>query len=43
MESTPRRPARAHAAAIAMRYAAGIDALYSSRSGRFSPGHEPVR
>jgi hypothetical protein len=29
--------------AIALRYAAGIDALYSSGSGRFSPGHEPVR
>jgi long-chain acyl-CoA synthetase len=30
-------------AAVALRYAAEIDALYSSGSGRFSPGHEPVR
>jgi long-chain acyl-CoA synthetase len=30
-------------AAIALRYAAEIDALYSSGSGRFSPGHAPVR
>jgi long-chain acyl-CoA synthetase len=30
-------------AALALRYAAEIDALYSSGSGRFSPGHEPVR
>jgi long-subunit acyl-CoA synthetase (AMP-forming) len=29
--------------AIGLRYAAEIDALYSSGSGRFSPGHEPVR
>jgi long-subunit acyl-CoA synthetase (AMP-forming) len=29
--------------AVALRYAAEIDALYSSGSGRFSPGHEPVR
>jgi long-chain acyl-CoA synthetase len=29
--------------AIALRYAAEIDALYSSGSGRFSPGHVPVR
>src|SRR4051794_36798207 len=28
---------------IALRYAAEIDALYSSGSGRFSPGHAPVR
>ena len=28
---------------IALRYAGEIDALYSSGSGRFSPGHEPVR
>ena len=30
-------------AAVALRYAAEIDALYASGSGRFSPGHEPVR
>ena len=29
--------------AIGVRYAAEIDALYASGSGRFSPGHEPVR
>ena len=29
--------------AVSLRYAAEIDALYSSGSGRFSPGHEPVR
>jgi long-chain acyl-CoA synthetase len=29
--------------AIATRYAAEIDELYSSGSGRFSPGHVPVR
>jgi long-chain acyl-CoA synthetase len=29
--------------AIGLRYAAEIDALYSSGSGRFSPGHAPVR
>jgi long-chain acyl-CoA synthetase len=29
--------------AISLRYAAEIDALYSSGSGRLSPGHEPVR
>ena len=29
--------------AVALRYAAEIDALYASGSGRFSPGHEPVR
>ena len=29
--------------AIALRYAAEIDELYSSGSGRISPGHEPVR
>jgi long-chain acyl-CoA synthetase len=29
--------------AISLRYAAEIDALYSSGSGRFSPGHAPVR
>jgi long-chain acyl-CoA synthetase len=29
--------------AIALRYAADVDALYSSGSGRFSPGHAPVR
>jgi long-subunit acyl-CoA synthetase (AMP-forming) len=29
--------------AIGLRYATEIDALYSSGSGRFSPGHEPVR
>jgi long-chain acyl-CoA synthetase len=28
---------------IALRYAGEIDGLYSSGSGRFSPGHEPVR
>jgi long-chain acyl-CoA synthetase len=30
-------------AAVALHYAAEIDALYSSGSGRFSPGHAPVR
>jgi long-chain acyl-CoA synthetase len=29
--------------AIGLRYAPEIDALYSSGSGRFSPGHAPVR
>jgi long-subunit acyl-CoA synthetase (AMP-forming) len=29
--------------AISTRYAAEIDELYSSKSARFSPGHEPVR
>ena len=28
---------------LKLRYAAEIDALYASGSGRFSPGHEPVR
>jgi long-chain acyl-CoA synthetase len=28
---------------IALKYAAEIDALYTSGSGRFSPGQEPVR
>jgi long-chain acyl-CoA synthetase len=29
--------------AVGLRYAAEIDALYASGSGRFSPGHAPVR